>query len=898
MNQISRLIYQRNTTLNSNIEPNNSVRFDVVNSMIKEGKDISDISNRYINESFGKNQIKNNYLNIIKILENTDNKYVIDNAKKAILYMEDLSVLAADIKSSNIEESVKEDFIDYIDKIDIADRIIANHNNLSKNFNETVNQNIKNIRIKGVKPLVNSLCELLENYNIKEYQKMNVVIEESLYLTVPYIDIIKESDITKAALEYYSYNTDANIDDLNRVVEASNVLEDKDVKIDTKESEDIDSIDKIINNFVNNKDYDNLHHIVYHGVSATSIEDLLYNLPKLIEFFNNIYSYDHNINIAESFKAMASAIVERSDLDRNNLQDILDSISSLSDSLKHTIIGQYVDIFIDALNVSINSHYTEENIKAIQFVNDNNDQVVSLNEFRNFKFNNILVAIKNIGNILRVREKPFLKKIKNKFTPFKNHLTKLLFGESSNIRDNLYGFIGSDNKVDVCVAQYMTEEFNSEKDMNDFLISVTKEINDKLNLDSNMSSIRSYYTVLEGIAEIHIKDATVIELTEEELYEVQQAFDPAMEFYMELFDYSNDIYNKYKDSKFDSVNNYIERAKTCNNLTQEHFELALEAMKYLPVTKEDVEKLAAITSDSVVESVLIETETHQPLEVIKSIDESINSIVEEWEPYEDVPVSIAMEAYELLLSVFENAGLDITEGVSIKEAMSDDWDDEDEEDDDTDEDEEKDEEEKKDSKDEKKPSDILGKDVDLPEDDYKVRTSSSLTNIKLAIKGLYTKFKDFNTKQKELARNLDHSIRSLVKGIKDARSNERREQIIKGSIIPSFSKCIRFGVLLLGLGIATGGIVAPVIAAIGGFALDKKLTKKEKLLLLDEIDTELEVIDKELALADQNNQLNKYRALLKYKKDLQRQYQRIRYNVRAGSDGSMFAAGVGMQQTD
>ena len=30
--------------------------------------------------------------------------------------------------------------------------------------------------------------------------------------------------------------------------------------------------------------------------------------------------------------------------------------------------------------------------------------------------------------------------------------------------------------------------------------------------------------------------------------------------------------------------------------------------------------------------------------------------------------------------------------------------------------------------------------------------------------------------------------------------------------------------------------------------------------------------------------MNKYRALQKYKKDLQRQYQRIKYNVRVGKD--------------
>ena len=84
------------------------------------------------------------------------------------------------------------------------------------------------------------------------------------------------------------------------------------------------------------------------------------------------------------------------------------------------------------------------------------------------------------------------------------------------------------------------------------------------------------------------------------------------------------------------------------------------------------------------------------------------------------------------------------------------------------------------------------------------------------------------------------------------------------------------------------------IGAIGALALSKKLTKRERLLLLDEIETEMEVCDKELALADSNNQIEKYRALLTYKKNLARQYQRIKYNITIGKDilpGS--TAGIG-----
>ena len=66
--------------------------------------------------------------------------------------------------------------------------------------------------------------------------------------------------------------------------------------------------------------------------------------------------------------------------------------------------------------------------------------------------------------------------------------------------------------------------------------------------------------------------------------------------------------------------------------------------------------------------------------------------------------------------------------------------------------------------------------------------------------------------------------------------------------------------------------------------MSKRLTKRERLLLLDEIETELDVIEKEISIAESDGNMKNYRALLKYRKDLQRQYQRIKYNIRVGKD--------------
>ena len=59
---------------------------------------------------------------------------------------------------------------------------------------------------------------------------------------------------------------------------------------------------------------------------------------------------------------------------------------------------------------------------------------------------------------------------------------------------------------------------------------------------------------------------------------------------------------------------------------------------------------------------------------------------------------------------------------------------------------------------------------------------------------------------------------------------DRGEAIIKGSIIPSFSKCVKIGIGLIGLGFVTQNPIVPAIALIGGIAASKRLTRKERML--------------------------------------------------------------------
>lgn len=159
---------------------------------------------------------------------------------------------------------------------------------------------------------------------------------------------------------------------------------------------------------------------------------------------------------------------------------------------------------------------------------------------------------------------------------------------------------------------------------------------------------------------------------------------------------------------------------------------------------------------------------------------------------------------------------------------------------------------------------------------------NALVNLNLTLRGFGEKIKDLSSKEQNLAKRNDAQFRHFAKVAQDTIIGDRKEAIIKGQLIPSFSKCIKYAV--------AGGIItvinpiAGIISVFGAIAISKHIDKKVKLDMLDEIEVELEMIDKEIANADNRGQLKKERALLKTKKQLQRTYQRIKINAKLGKN--------------
>lgn len=82
----------------------------------------------------------------------------------------------------------------------------------------------------------------------------------------------------------------------------------------------------------------------------------------------------------------------------------------------------------------------------------------------------------------------------------------------------------------------------------------------------------------------------------------------------------------------------------------------------------------------------------------------------------------------------------------------------------------------------------------------------------------------------------------------------------------SISKILKIAIALAGAGVASGTIAVPAIGAVTLFALSKHASKKEKQAVLDQIDVELQVLDREISRAESSGSAKKYRQLLMIQK--------------------------------
>lgn len=424
---------------------------------------------------------------------------------------------------------------------------------------------------------------------------------------------------------------------------------------------------------------------------------------------------------------------------------------------------------------------------------------------------------------------------------------KGVLGESATI----YEYLTPDGDFDTIVDRYITVDgVPIDSSVLNMFDCICREMNDNIFYTSS-TGCGTYYLATENMIEIHYFDNERVQLTEEEAVIVSEQT-MSEEFDMPLI-YEFALYSSMPDDILEL--NEAELIKRATDTLLEHkeatendFRSFLELAAYATIYHDTVEKIF----ESVCEAMPATFRTQYQIDV-----NQYKPILTEDE--------LELEA----LDFFKDF---INEKVDYDKKYGKDLDKDDDEDKETDDDPKK-EDQKKVNPDKKEKEDKK------PEKEGKVM---SFNNIKLFQMGLKKKMKDLNAKEQGFCRNLDGSFSRLVKSMQQALVSDRREAIIKGSVIPSLSKSIKWGCAIAGTAIINP--IAPVVTAIGAFAMSKRLTKKERTLLLDDIEIELKVIDKEIGMAESDNNTKKMRALMKEQRNLQRQYQRIKYNIRVGKD--------------
>lgn len=161
-------------------------------------------------------------------------------------------------------------------------------------------------------------------------------------------------------------------------------------------------------------------------------------------------------------------------------------------------------------------------------------------------------------------------------------------------------------------------------------------------------------------------------------------------------------------------------------------------------------------------------------------------------------------------------------------------------------------------------------------EDYIMEMNFSNT-LKLAVDRLKKTAIKLKDKDRQISNSIDVAVNNVSKSMETALMNDNREAVIKGRILPSASKCIK---IACALGVAW--VINPAIAvitAVGGFACNKKLKSKERQLILDDIDIELKMCERYIRQAEEENDLKKVRQLEIIQRNLQRQRQRIKYQM-------------------
>lgn len=601
------------------------------------------------------------------------------------------------------------------------------------------------------------------------------------------------------------------------------------------------------NTVLNSDDYDIIHNF---GAFMVLLEKIIFNANErytlsqyIVEtLVLNLYKDIYENIIVKRLKArtIITSLIATLGESINRLDEVLKTPGY---DVNFTTIIKFknqIELLQAQLKDSLDFIYTDyaAECATIDIVKESSD-IKSLNDFKVFKFDNLVTRCYKLDKYLQTKFNQF----KEKFKVSIKRTADKIFEESS-----VYDMIDEDGNLDYCIASYDISNIGDFSGYHEFCTQLIKEMN------KECTEGTVYYQVNPDTLEFRIRDNLHLTLTTEEVDAIEHSMSVEDMNRMKLVTMGSQLYREDY--------NYIEESKEFfkKNYDKEIFETYLEACSLAGVPKETVHDIYVSLVDYHGSSFSIEN----------------CYLMGEYQPV-NADIEVAMEAAGVIEYMLE-ADKPLTdrqkanrERMNAKLAQ---WEKEEEE---------------KDNK--KSSSNTTNTNINQKEDTKKKDTSDKggkgtlvkiANRLKLYLHAIRGFAKKADAKTQTAIRNMDASVSRFFKGVKNALVSDRREAIIKGSVIPSFHKCILIAVTFAG--VAYFNLPLAVIGSVAGLAASKNLTKKERALLYDDIMIELRIVQKEIQRAEEKNQIKKMRELMRMQKELERQAARIQFNIRIGKD--------------
>lgn len=169
----------------------------------------------------------------------------------------------------------------------------------------------------------------------------------------------------------------------------------------------------------------------------------------------------------------------------------------------------------------------------------------------------------------------------------------------------------------------------------------------------------------------------------------------------------------------------------------------------------------------------------------------------------------------------------------------------------------------------------------LSEENCLLEGMSAKNTFKLAAINIKDKITTLSDKARREAKDVNSIANRLKTKIEAAINNANREAVIRGSILPQFSTLV--GMIVASAVAIKLQVHIGIVAAgwLGILACRKGMAHKERELILDEIESEIEVLEKQIAIAEREEDFDKYKQLLILSKKLKREAARIRNKSKA-----------------